>query len=110
MVRGATPSVRANCRKRRFPLFHERSVNRPFYPCQTPDGTTFVVDERTGNVVKTIASNPDTVQRWKIAKALAIALNREAAVERATMIGRVRLGLLILAFVALCLVLRRLIP
>lgn len=50
---------------------------RPFYPAQTATGETYVVDGRTGKVVRSIASSFDTTERWGRAKQLAKQMNAE---------------------------------
>lgn len=49
----------------------------PFYPCQTTDGSTYVMDSRHSPalVVATISSSFDTVERWHIAKRRARLMN-----------------------------------
>jgi hypothetical protein len=68
-----------------------------FFPCQLPDGSTYVVDGRTNTVVQTIDRNPDTAARWAQAKRACAARNKAEAQRNRTAVQRNRLGCLVLA-------------
>lgn len=58
-------------------------MNRaPFYPCQSSDGSTYVVDGRNSNIVRTISSSFDTTARWVEAKRVAAHMNRAFVLRR----------------------------
>jgi CHASE3 domain sensor protein len=48
---------------------------RPFYPAQTVSGETYIVDSRSGKVIRTVAQSFDTTERWRMAQRLANQLN-----------------------------------
>lgn len=51
-----------------------RPRSRPFYPCQVPTGGTYVVDSRTGRVVRDFWAL-DLVARWRSAQKEAERMN-----------------------------------
>lgn len=53
---------------------------RPFYPCQTVSGETYVVDARSNRVVRNVAMSFDVGQRWAEAKRIANRMNNERVI------------------------------
>lgn len=68
-----------------------------YFPCQLPDGSTYVVDSRDNSVVQTIDRNPDTAARWAQAKRACAARNKADGLHRRVIVQRTRVGCLLLA-------------
>lgn len=73
-------------------------MNR-YFPCQLPDGSTYVVDRRNNAVVQTIDRNPDTAARWADARRAAAARNKAEAYRSRARVQRNRVGCLVLAVI-----------
>jgi hypothetical protein len=73
---------------------------KPFYPCQTTTGETYVVDGRTQTVVRQISTSFDTTARWREAKRIAAKLNGEHIHRVYAARQRTTLGCLTLLVVA----------
>lgn len=67
--------------------------NRPYFPCQTDDGRTFVM--RGTRIVDEIGGQ-DTVERWRTAQYIAGNMNDEAAVART---GNIAIAVLVVLIV-----------
>jgi hypothetical protein len=76
-----------------------RLSTRPFYPCQTVTGETFVIDDRSNTIARQISSSFDTTERWREAKRIADKLNRDHIRRTYAKRQRAAFGCLILVVV-----------